>query len=142
MQSNHDFENNSNNLLEHYFGCANFSPKPIDEVPFKSRAQTQSTEGITVSVSVLSDDESEETFGVNLAAKDIQPVWLSIKNDNKIPCLFFPITLDPQYFSPNETAFMNHYMLGGSANKEMDNHFNEVGMHVEYVSAGEDSSAD
>ncbi|HEX9667098.1 MAG TPA: LssY C-terminal domain-containing protein [Thermodesulfobacteriota bacterium] len=129
-------------FLTAVLGCANFSPKPIEEVPFKSRAQTQSRDGMTVSASVLSDDESEELFGVNLAGKDIQPVWLSIKNDNEIPCLFLPITLDPHYFSPNEAAFMNHYTLtlGGSANKEMDKHFNEVGMHVEYVSAGEEES--
>jgi hypothetical protein len=127
-------------FLTAVLGCANFSPKPIEEVPFKSRAQTQSRDGMTVTASVLSDDESEELFGVNLAGKDIQPVWLSIKNDNEIPCLFLPITLDPHYFSPNEAAFMNHYTLGGSANKEMDKHFNEVGMHVEYVSAGEEES--
>jgi hypothetical protein len=118
-------------------GCANFSPEPIEEVPFKNDAQTQSKDGITVSVSVPSDEQSEDLFGVNLAAKDIQPVWLSVKNDNEIPCIFLPITLDPDYFSPNEAAFMNHYTLGRSANKEMDKYFNKLGMHVEYVSPGE-----
>jgi len=124
-------------FLSIILGCANFSPKPIEEVPFKNNAQTQSRNGITVSASVLSDDESDELFGVNLAAKDIQPVWLSIENDTEIPCLFLPITLDPDYFSPNEAAFMNHYPLGGFANKEMDKYYNKLGMHVEYVSPGE-----
>jgi hypothetical protein len=121
-----------------FLGCANFSPKPIEEVPFKNDAQTQSRDGITVSASVPSDEESEDLFGVNLSANDIQPVWLSIKNDTEIPCIFLPITLDPDYFSPNEAAFMNHYILGRSANKEMDRLFNTIGMHVEYVSPGEE----
>jgi hypothetical protein len=125
-------------FLSFVLGCANFSPKAIKDVPFKNNAQTQSRDGITVSASVLSDDESQDLFDVNLAAKDIQPVWLSIKNDNKIPCIFLPITLDPDYFSPNEAAFMNHYTLGRSANKEMDKYFNKLGMHVEYVSPGEE----
>jgi hypothetical protein len=120
-----------------FLGCANFSPKPIEEVPFKKDAQTQSRDGITVSVAVPSDEESEDLFGVNVAANDVQPVWLSIKNDTEIPCMFLPITLDPDYFSPNEAAFMNHFTLGRSANKEMDRYFNNLGMHVEYVSPGE-----
>ncbi len=125
-------------MISILLGCANFSPKPIEEVPFKNDVQTQSKDGITVSVAVPSDEESEDLFGVNLAANDIQPVWLSIKNDTEIPCIFLPITLDPDYFSPNEAAFMNHYTLGRSANKEMDKYFNEIGMHVEYVSPGEE----
>ncbi|HET7288897.1 MAG TPA: hypothetical protein VFJ67_00560, partial [Thermodesulfobacteriota bacterium] len=101
-------------------GCGgSYSPKPPEEVSFLDRAETQSRNGLTVTVAVLSREDSEEVFGVDLAANGVQPVWLDIKNDTKKPFFFMPIALDPDYFSPNEVAFMNHFKLNRKANREM-----------------------
>ena len=79
-------------------GCGrNYSPKPPEEVSFLDRAETQSRDGLTVTVAVLSREEGEEVFGVDLAANGVQPVWLDIKNDTKKPFFFMPIALDPDY---------------------------------------------
>ena len=47
-------------------GCAgrSYNPRPMAEVPFKDRAQTQSENGVRVTVAVLSAEECKEVFGL------------------------------------------------------------------------------
>jgi hypothetical protein len=85
-------------------GCATFSPTPIDQVPFKDRAETQTTNEVTVTVAVLSADEAKQIFDSKLYKKGIQPIWLEITNHTDGPMLFLPSSLDPFYFSPLEAA--------------------------------------
>lgn len=83
-----------------FIGCGtNYSPKPPEEVPFLKRAQAQSGNGLTITAAVLSREESEAIFGVDLAARSVQPVWLEIENRTNVPVSFMPIALDPDYFS-------------------------------------------
>lgn len=119
-------------------GCGgSYSPKPPEEVSFLDRAETQNRNGITITVAVLSREESEEVFGVDLAANGVQPVWLDIENNTGKPYFFMPIALDPDYFSPNEVAFMNHLKFNRSANREMDEQFSKYGIQIEFIMPGE-----
>lgn len=119
-------------------GCGgSYSPKPPDEVSFLDRAETQSRNGLTITVAVLSREESEEVFGVDLAANGVQPVWLDIENKTKKPYFFMPIALDPDYFSPNEVAFMNHFKFNRKANREMDGQLSKYGIELEFIMPGE-----
>jgi len=119
-------------------GCGgSYTPKPPEEVSFLDRAETQSRGGLTVTVAVLSREESEEVFGVDLAANGVQPVWLDIENNTGKPYFFMPIALDPDYFSPNEVAFMNHFKFNRSANREMDEQFSKYGIQIEFIMPGE-----
>lgn len=65
-------------LLMSLVGCASFNPTPIEEVGFKDRAQTQTSNGITVSVAVLSAEEANAAFDTKLYKKKIQPIWVEI----------------------------------------------------------------
>ncbi len=125
-------------LLAAASGCGgSYTPKPPEEVSFLDRAETQSRNGLTVTVAVLSREESKEVFGVDLSANGIQSVWLDIENKTGKPYVFMPIALDPGYFSPNEVAFMNHFKFNSSANREMDEQFSKYGIQVEYIMPGE-----
>jgi hypothetical protein len=107
-------------------GCATYHPKEIEEVSsFLERAQTQSRDGLTVTASVLSNDEVRQIFGVNLAAQRIQPVWLDITNDTNSVFVLLRIPLDPSYFSPREAAYMNHIKLRADTNLRMDDDFDD-----------------
>jgi hypothetical protein len=56
-------------------GCAaSFSPRPVAEVPFKARAQTQVQDGLTVTVAVPTAEEAEAIYGLDLAYKGMQAV--------------------------------------------------------------------
>lgn len=87
-------------------GCATtFSPASIDEVPFKSRAQTQTKGGLTVTAAVPTSEEANAIYGIDLASKEIQPVWIEVKNAEETPYWLLPSGLDPAYFSAAEAAY-------------------------------------
>ena len=87
-------------------GCAaTFSPTPVDEVPFKSRAQIQSRGGLTVTVAVPTSEEANAIYGVDLASKEIQPVWIEVENAEETAYWLLPSGLDPAYFSAAEAGY-------------------------------------
>jgi hypothetical protein len=88
--------------------CATtFSPTPIDEVPFKSRVQIQIQikDGLTVTAAVPTSEEANAIYGVDLASREIQPVWIEVENAEDTPYWLLPSGLDPAYFSAAETAY-------------------------------------
>jgi hypothetical protein len=117
-------------------GCAHYRPQPLDSVPFRERARTQSRDGIRVTVAVPSDEESERLFGVSLAGAGIQPVWLQIDNGTDRPYWFAPLGLDPAYFTPLEAANRVRYRFSATANEEMRAHFLASAIRS-FVGAGE-----
>jgi hypothetical protein len=72
-------------LLLMALGCASFRPVPMEQVPFKNRAVTQSDETVSVTVVALSPEESEKIFGAELSIRGIQPVWIEIQNNDQDP---------------------------------------------------------
>ena len=107
-------------------GCASFNPTPVDDVNFTDRAKTQKENNVRVSVSVLTNEESEAVFGVNLALKFIQAVWVEIENNDDHPYWLVSSALDPEYFSPQEVAYSSHYFLQRKYNNQIDEHFNAL----------------
>ena len=87
-------------------GCATtFSPTPIDDVPFKTRAQIQTKGDLTVTAAVPTSEEANAIYGVDLASKEIQPVWIEVENAGTAPYWFLPSGLDAAYFSAAEAAY-------------------------------------
>ena len=95
-----------------FSGCITYRPKPSERTSFMERVQTQAQEKVTVSITVLSDKESKKAFGVPLAKKGVQPVWVKIENQDSIPYVFIPRNMDPNYYSAEEASYMAHYRQG------------------------------
>jgi hypothetical protein len=85
-------------------GCASFNPTPMADVGFQDRAQTLSKDGISVTVAVLSAEESTAVFDTNLDKKKIQPIWLEITNRTDETLGFLPRSVDTDYHSALEVA--------------------------------------
>lgn len=102
-------------------GCAGFEPRPLEEVPFRERQETRTAEGVTVSVAVPTADEAERIYGVRLASRNVQPVWLEVRNERDRPLWYLPPGTDPNGFVPSEAAFAFHH--GRALAGEMDAHF-------------------
>jgi hypothetical protein len=102
----------------------NYSPEPIQKISSLKNIQTQSKGKVTVTSAVLSDEESERIFGVDLSEEGIQPVWLKIENNDESPLLLFPIEIDPHYYSISEAA-RKAYLPDQDANREIDKYFHE-----------------
>lgn len=88
-----------------------YTPQP-DMRSFMARAEVQSDEGLVAEVAVLNGQESNQFFGVPMARRGIQPVWLRITNKDKHPYRLLLVSLDPNYFSALEAAFVNHFATG------------------------------
>ena len=117
------------------YGCATFNPRQIDEVPFRERAQTQYENNVRVTAAVLSAEESEAVFGVPLYKKGIQPIWLEIENNDEEPLWFLPFSLDPDYFSPLEVAYMHRVTFSKEVNQQMGQYFHGQAME-KYIAPG------
>jgi hypothetical protein len=80
-----------------------------DEVPPPNdRLYSQRERNLTVSTAVPSAEEASRIFGVNLYARDIQPVWVQVENHGARQVFLTPMGLDRAYFTPRETAYRSH----------------------------------
>ena len=104
-------------------GCASFNPQPMQEVPFRERAKTQTKDGVRVTATVLSAEETEAAFGRPLYKKGIQPVWLEIENTTEHRVWFPQVSLDRDYFAPLEVAYRYHSSFSKQTNNRIDRHF-------------------
>jgi hypothetical protein len=88
-----------------------YTPHP-DERSFLERAAVQKDEKVVVRAAVLDVRESDRFFGVPLARRGIQPVWLEITNHATHPYRLRLASIDPNYYPPLEVAFVNHFHIG------------------------------
>lgn len=87
-------------------GCT-ISPTPQTEsVDYRARAETQIDRGVQVSAVVLSPEETKKSFEIPLANKGVQPIWLEIENTEDKEFFLMLLSIDPDYFSPSEVAWM------------------------------------
>jgi hypothetical protein len=103
-------------------GCATTKPPPADPLAYKSRTKTSVNEDVTVTVAVPTITEAQAIYGVDLASKHIQPVWMEVKNDSADPHWFLFSGMDPEYFFPSEAAFA-FYKDEDEANRELKGKF-------------------
>jgi hypothetical protein len=90
---------------------------------------------VHLTAAVPSAEETEELFGLGLYAQGIQPVWLSARNVSDRNIRIALRSVDEEYFSPLEVAWLNH---GGHSKEDknaMDRWFYENQM-PRYVAPG------
>lgn len=91
-------------LLALVAGCSTTVPQ-TESTDFRARSETLRQGGVRVSASVLSPEESRQTFGVPLADRDIQPIWVEIQNRDSREYTLMLLGFDPDYYAPSEVAW-------------------------------------
>ncbi|OLL27996.1 hypothetical protein BTH42_29860 [Burkholderia sp. SRS-W-2-2016] len=96
---------------------------------YRTRAATRSENGIRVSAAALSSDESAAAYGVALASKGVQPVWIEVRNDTDVSYFLLSPGIDPDFFAASEVAeaFAQHGHRERAA--EPDARFRELAFH-------------
>jgi hypothetical protein len=119
-------------------GCATkaYRPQPDTAAPLLARAQSQSKGSVTVSASVPGATETEQLFGLPLYKGGVQPVWLEIENRGDDLLRFTPTSMDDEYFSPLEVAYVHRRGYTKDAKREMEQYFHEQGME-RFIPPGE-----
>jgi hypothetical protein len=107
-------------------GCA--ASKPTASAPgYQERTVTRTEGGLRVSTAVLSPEESLAVYGVPLADRNIQPVWIEVQNREDRNYFLLSPGLDPNFFPASEAA----EAFAGSASREQlaerDRRFRDLG---------------
>jgi hypothetical protein len=88
---------------------------PYDPTPsateFLARAASQEDARARVTVAVMATAESRRFFGVDLARRGIQPVFIRIENHSADSVRLQMVNVDPRYFTPLEAAGVNHFSI-------------------------------
>lgn len=87
-----------------------YSPH-TEERTYLERAEVRNDDTFVVRASVLANRESERFFGVPVARRGIQAVWLEITNNDTQPYRLRLASLDPNYYPPLEAAYANHFRI-------------------------------
>ncbi|NIR32134.1 MAG: hypothetical protein GWN84_23095 [Gammaproteobacteria bacterium] len=103
--------------------CARFDPRPIDEVALLERAKSRREGALEVTAAVPTIAEARALYGVNLAAKQLQPVWLEIRNETPQPQWLLMSGLDPEYYTPAEAAYAFRSAVAASKTVAIEQHF-------------------
>ena len=96
-------------LLQRLFTVA-YDPDPAHR-SFLARAQSQESPLAQVTVAVLDAAESERLFGVPLARRGIQPVYLRVVNRSQTHLRLHVVTIDRNYYTPLEAAGVSHFSV-------------------------------
>jgi LssY C-terminus len=105
------------------YACAIYRPQPEVNLDSLPQLRTQSEGRIRISAAVLSAQESKRFFGVRVYDSGVQPLWLSIRNQDQVPYALLAISVDQNLFSPLEAAYRNHYRLSFFENEKMNAYF-------------------
>lgn len=101
-----------------------------DHEVLAARMQAKTIEGITVTAAILPDEEARDRYGVNLAAKGIQGVWMRIENRTRTEQWMLAAHLDPDYYSANEAAYLFRRRFGGLGHAALQQKFRDLAMRA------------
>jgi hypothetical protein len=86
--------------------AAPFAPRPLATPDALRDVQTQSIGEVSVSVSILTDAQAREHFGVDFARHELQALWMSVRNGSSRQLWFIRNVLDPDFYSAEEAALL------------------------------------
>lgn len=102
--------------------CASkpFESPSIGTATFVERSLSQTQDIVTVTAAVPGAEETEALLGLDLYAQGIQPVWLKVENRGENRVRVALLSVDREYFSPQEVAYTNRkpYSKEGLANMQ------------------------
>ena len=107
-------------------GCGIYRPIAVNEVPFKQHSKTQVKGNVRVTTAVLTKEEGEQIFGINLSLRWVQAVWVEVENKEDHNYWLLSSALDPDYYSPNEIAYTSHRFLSPYVNDRIDARFKQL----------------
>ena len=85
-----------------------YSPDPGAR-GFLAGAQAQERDGLAVRVAVPDRAAGRAFFGVPVARRGVQPIWVEVANRTDRPRRLQCVAVDPHYYSPLEAAAVCHF---------------------------------
>jgi len=108
-------------------GCSTWqAPPPFDYTELRQRAVTKDVKGVTLSATVLSEDENTRLFGTEIDMEEVQPIWIEVRNTTDQTLYLLRAGTDPDLFSPLEVAWSFHHALTPGSNARIDEQFRSL----------------
>ena len=107
--------------------CASkpYTPIDIESSVFLTRAVTDAQGTVRVTAAVPTAAEARALTGLDLYQQGIQPVWLKVENSGEQRVRITPWSIDKNYFSPIEVAYMNRKKFSKQGYEDMQRWFYE-----------------
>lgn len=121
--------------------CASkrFESQSVETATFVERSISQTNGPVSVSAAVPGPEETEALLGLDLYAQGIQPVWLEVENRGESTVRVALWSVDREYYSPLEVAYINRKPYGKEEFAAMQRWFYENQM-PRWVLPGESRS--
>jgi hypothetical protein len=108
-------------------GCSSWqTPPEFDDTVLRSRAVSEDVSGVKLNAAVLSSEDSQRMFGVNINATGVQPVWIEVENSTSQVLWLLRAGTDPDLFSPLEVSWSFHKPFANETNARLDDHFDKM----------------
>ena len=105
-----------------------YKHEPLSNFQVEQRALTQEQGPFRVRASVPSREEAEKIFGIPIYKRGIQPVWLEVTNKSPGRARFVLSSVDKDYFSPFEVAYMHKKLFSKQGWMDMEEYFFSTAM--------------
>ncbi|WP_165954209.1 LssY C-terminal domain-containing protein [Seongchinamella unica] len=122
-------------------GCASrpYQPADLEAAGFLQRAVVQQQDGLVISASVPTAEETLALTGLDLYAQGIQPVWIKVENRSDEFARVITWSIDRDYFAPIEVAYMNRRPYSKEGYQAMERWFRDSAL-PRRIEAGETRS--
>ena len=117
-------------------GCASFEPMELSGWPDPGLIKTKTSEQVTVSAAILTDEQASTLYGVDLASVGLQAIWLRIDNRSDHAHWLLVSALDASYFAPDEAAELFMGMFDSTNEKRVTRRFRELAIPL-HTGSGE-----
>jgi hypothetical protein len=111
-------------------GCASWQHTALTLPDALEVVQTQRIGGVEVSAGILDREQARDHFGIDLDEKDVQAIWLHVKNDSAKTLWFLRTVLDLDVYSADEVALMYESTLGNDEFVVMRQRLRDESMRV------------
>jgi hypothetical protein len=111
-------------------GAATFAPQRL-EVPGGLReVQSKTVDAVTVSVSMLTDEQARRHFGADLEKRNLQALWIRVGNGSDHGLWFIRTILDRDFYSADEAAHLLERDVGRNAREALRLFLRDESMRV------------
>jgi LssY C-terminus len=80
---------------------------------------------VTVSVSILTDEQARRHFGADFGKRELQALWISVRNASDRRLWFIRTVLDPDFYSAEEAALLVEDDVPRDARPQLHQYFRD-----------------
>jgi len=107
-----------------------FVPERLTPPHDLTGVQTKTIKDVVVSVAILTDEQAEDHFGVDIGSSGLQALWIKVRNGRNGRLWFIQNTLDPDLYTADEAAQMMEARVSEKDYEILRQHFRDESIRL------------